>query len=191
MIQGGTPQNNGIITIDNDGKKTTVSDETILNHVIVIDDDDENIDGPRLDEVVNNTLQIPLTLYNLNKVKNKEYIDDVTIDSVINKDVIQGNPDLLLVSATVWEQRIIENWGNERRLPNRLPTVPRYSMTFKKAIIPIHMPGHWNLAILDKDTKICTFYCTLRWPLREPFYSKLKLICSLLCDGQECEINFK
>uniref|UniRef100_A0A914Z8B1 Ubiquitin-like protease family profile domain-containing protein n=1 Tax=Panagrolaimus superbus TaxID=310955 RepID=A0A914Z8B1_9BILA len=164
--QGGTPQNNNIITID----------------------DDENVDDAQLDEVANNALQIPLSAYNLNKVINKEYIDDVTIDSVINKDVVQRNPDILLVSATVWQQRIIENWGDERRLPNRLPTIPRYSTTFRKAVIPIHMQNHWNVAVLDKETKKCVFYCTLRWELGEPYYSKLKLICCLLCDGEECEI---
>uniref|UniRef100_A0A914P6T5 Ubiquitin-like protease family profile domain-containing protein n=1 Tax=Panagrolaimus davidi TaxID=227884 RepID=A0A914P6T5_9BILA len=175
-----TTSSNAIVTVDDNEK-------FLNNNILNNDGDNDNGDDPRLDEVANNVLHIPLQLYNLEKVEKKEYIDDVTIDSVVNKDVIEGHDDRLLVSATVWTQRIIKSWGPERRKPNRLPTVPRYSTTFKKAVIPIHMPGHWNCGVLDKETKKCTFYCTLRWALGEPYYSKLKLICRLLC-GEECEI---
>uniref|UniRef100_A0A914YYE2 Ubiquitin-like protease family profile domain-containing protein n=1 Tax=Panagrolaimus superbus TaxID=310955 RepID=A0A914YYE2_9BILA len=156
------------------------------NEIITVDDD--NADDARLDEVVNNAVQIPLTMYSLNKVINRQWIDDATVDSLIYKDVIEGHDDRLMVSAVVWNQSRIESWGHDRRTPNRLPTMPRYSQTFTKAVISVNNDNsHWSLAILDKNTKLCTYYCTIRSRIG-PNLQKLKLICRLLCDGEECEV---
>uniref|UniRef100_A0A914YRK1 Ubiquitin-like protease family profile domain-containing protein n=1 Tax=Panagrolaimus superbus TaxID=310955 RepID=A0A914YRK1_9BILA len=154
----------------------------------VITIDDNNADDARLDEAVNNAVQIPLTLHSLNKVINREWIDDATIDSVIYKDVIQGHNDRLMISAVVWNQTRIESWGPDRRSPYRLPTMPRYSTTFTKAVISVNSNNsHWSLAILNKNTKICTYYCTMRGSLG-PNLQKIKLFCRLLCGGEECEV---
>ena len=97
-----------------------------------------------------------------------------------------------MVSAMIWDSNNVlpESWGPEKALRNKLATMPRYSNTFEKAAIPMHVRNHWNLGILDKRTRTCTYYCTLRWPLQEPQLSKLKRICRLLLGGEECHIIY-
>uniref|UniRef100_A0A914YS46 Ubiquitin-like protease family profile domain-containing protein n=1 Tax=Panagrolaimus superbus TaxID=310955 RepID=A0A914YS46_9BILA len=159
----------------------------------IITTDDENVDDARLDEVVNDAVQIPLTMHDLNAVKNNGWINDQVIDSAIYKDIIQPRDDIIFVSAVVWNNRMPEYWGPQRRRRNRLPTIPQYLPEFRKVIIPVNFNNaHWSLCILDKQTKNCTFYCTLRYNIFSHNYAsqlaKIKLICRLLLNGEEVEI---
>uniref|UniRef100_A0AC35GF51 Uncharacterized protein n=1 Tax=Panagrolaimus sp. PS1159 TaxID=55785 RepID=A0AC35GF51_9BILA len=83
----------------------------------------ENNDDARLDEVVNNSVLIPLKLYDLNKVKNNRWITDQVIDSVIFKDLINGQDDIIAVSALCFGNRMFDYWGPEAK-QNRLITIP-------------------------------------------------------------------
>uniref|UniRef100_A0A914PGD5 ATP-dependent DNA helicase n=1 Tax=Panagrolaimus davidi TaxID=227884 RepID=A0A914PGD5_9BILA len=153
-----------------------------------VNEKSENNDDPRLDEVVNDSVKIPLKLYDLNKVKENEWINDQVIDSVIFKDLINGHDDRILVSALCFGKTMPGYWGPEKK-PNQLPTIPSYNPYFTKAIIPVNFNNrHWSLGILDKPTKTCTFYCTLRYNIFDKKYAsqlkKLKLICRLLLDEE-------
>uniref|UniRef100_A0AC35FEE3 Ubiquitin-like protease family profile domain-containing protein n=1 Tax=Panagrolaimus sp. PS1159 TaxID=55785 RepID=A0AC35FEE3_9BILA len=183
--QGRPPKVYYIYTSDLKSKKS----EKISN----VNEKSENNDDPRLDEVVNDSVQIPLKLYDLNKVKNNEWINDQVIDSVIFKDIINGQDDIILVSAICFGKIKPGYWGPEKKKPNRLPTIPSYNPNFTKAIIPVNFNNlHWSLAMLDKPTKICTFYCTLRYDIfhedHAPQLTKLKLICRLLLKNEEADI---
>uniref|UniRef100_A0A914PNG4 Ubiquitin-like protease family profile domain-containing protein n=1 Tax=Panagrolaimus davidi TaxID=227884 RepID=A0A914PNG4_9BILA len=154
-----------------------------------VNEKSEKNDDPRLDEVVNDSVNNPLTLYDLDKVKKNEWINDEVIDSVIFKDLINGQDDIIAVSAVCFGKIKPGYWGPEKKEPNRLPTIPRYNPNFTKAIIPVNFNNrHWSLGILDKPTKTCTFYCTLRYNIFHKNYAsqlkKLKLICRLLLDEE-------
>lgn len=119
----------------------------------------------------------------LNRIKNKYgWLDDCCIFECLITRIMENKPNFLVVNPVVWNEGYVPTyWDARRKAGRRLPTLPRYSNSWKVAFIPANVNGnHWILGVLTKRTRSLVIFDTMRNPLDGSVKEKMRCIGELL-----------
>lgn len=163
---------------------TEISSETKITNDVCIEEviNDNNLNDAQcvLDLLVERE---QLTDLHLKRVKdNSKWLDDCTIFEYLIRTICSKKPGFIIVNPVVWNKGYTPAyWGDKKKSGTRLPTFPRFSMSWDSALIPTLINNnHWIIGVLSKRTKRVTIYDSLRNSLDKETNDKMTIIGELL-----------